>query len=141
MQALIHKTSLVRLETNLRISGIGLGDPVQLLQEGDADIAAFVMLPSRMPFGLGKSRIVRAGYLGNQAKSLLWPAFEKDAPLRVRIVEVLAAQLTGDGTNRVSISVWGDPNDITPSVPKTTIFSRSRINDVLVDNEWLPGDG
>jgi hypothetical protein len=139
MQVLIHKTSLVRLEANLRISGIGLGDPVQLLQEGESDIAAFVMLPSRMPFGLGKSRIVRAGYLGNQAKALLWPAFEKDAPLRVRVVEILAAHLAGDGLNRVSISVWGDPADITPSVPKTTIFSRSRINDDPIDDEWLPG--
>lgn len=138
MQVLIHKTSLVRLETNLRISGIGLGDPVQLLQEGESDIAAFVMLPSRMPFGLGKSRIVRAGYLGNQAKGLLWPAFEKDAPLRVRVVEILAAHLAGDGLNRVSISVWGDPADITPSVPKTTIFSRSRINDDPIDDEWPP---
>jgi len=54
MQVLIHRTSLVQLESNLRISGIGLGDPVQLLQEGDSDIAAFVMLPSRLPFGLGK---------------------------------------------------------------------------------------
>lgn len=100
MQVLIHKTSLVRLEANLRISGVGLGDPVQLLQEGETDIAAFVMLPSRMPFGLGKSHIVRAGYLGNQAKALLWPAFEKDAPLRVRVVEILAAHLAGDGLNR-----------------------------------------
>jgi hypothetical protein len=138
MQVLIHKTSLVRLEANLRISGIGLGDPVQLLQEGNSDIAAFVMLPSRMPFGLGKSRIVRAGYLGNQSKALLWPAFEKDAPLRVRVVEILAAHLAGDGLNRVSISVWGDPADITPSIPKTTIFSRSRINDDPIDDEWPP---
>ena len=119
MQVLIHRTSLVQLESNLRISGIGLGDPVQLLQEGDSDIAAFVMLPSRLPFGLGKSRIVRAGYLGNRAKALLWPAFKKDAPLRVRVVEILAAHLAGDGLNRVSISVWGDPADIMPSVLKS----------------------
>lgn len=135
MQVLIHKTSLVRLEANLRISGIGLGDPVQLLQEGESDIAAFVMLPSRLPFGLGKSRIVRAGYLDNRAKALLWPAFEKDVPLRVRVVEILAAHLAGDGLIRVCISVWGDPADITPSVPKTTILSRSRINDDLIDDE------
>jgi hypothetical protein len=120
MQVLIHKTSLVRLEATLRIDGVGLGDPVQLHKEGDADIAAFVMLPSRLPFGLGKSHIVRAGYLGNQAKALLWPAIEKPAPLRVRIVEILAAHLSADGTNRISISVWGDPADVVPSVQRTT---------------------
>jgi hypothetical protein len=140
MQALIHKTSLVRLEPNLRISGIGLGDPVQLLQEGDANIAAFVMLPSRAPFGLGRSRIVRAGYLGNQAKALLWPAFEKDVQLRVRIVEICAAHLAADGVDRIFISVWGDPADIAPHVLKTAIFSRSRINDDPTDGEFLPSD-
>lgn len=138
MQALIHKTSLVRLEMNLHISGVGLGDPVQLLQEGESDIAAFIMVPSSMPFGLGKSRIVRAGYLGSQAKALLWPAFEKNASLRVRIIEILGAHLAGDGVNRIFISVWGDPADITPSVPKRTIFSRSRINDHPAEVKWLP---
>ena len=138
MQVLIHKTSLVRLDSNLRISGVGLGDPVELLQEGESDIVAFVVLPSRWPFGLGKSQIVRAGYLGSQAKALLWPAFEKDALLRVRIVEILAAHLSGDGLNRISISVWGDPADIIPIVPKRTIFSRSRINDHATEAEWLP---
>ena len=113
-----------------------IGDPVQLQKEGDAEIAAFVMLPSRLPFGLGKSRIVRAGYLGNQAKALLWPAFEKPAPLRVRIVEILAAHLNADGTNRISISVWGDPADVVPSVPRAGIFSRSRINDDPIDDKW-----
>jgi hypothetical protein len=136
MQILIHKTSLVRLEATLRIDGVGLGDPVQLQKEGDADIAALVMLPSRLPFGLGKSRIVRAGYLGNQAKALLWPAFEKPAPLRVRIVEILAAHLNADGTNRISISVWGDPADVVPSVQRAGIFSRSRINDDPINEEW-----
>lgn len=135
MQILIHKTSLVRLEASLRIDGVGLGDPVQLQKEGDADIAAFVMLPSRLPFGLGKSRIVRAGYLGNQAKALLWPAFKKPVSLRVRIVEILAAHLNVDGRNRISISVWGDPADVLPSVTRAGIFSRSRINDDSIDDE------
>ena len=112
MQVLIHKTNLIRLEPNLRIADVGLADPVQLLQEDDTDIAAFVMLPSRLPFGLGKPRIVRAGYLGDQAKALLWPALEKAAPLRVRIVEIIAAHINGGGVNRISISVWGNPADI-----------------------------
>jgi hypothetical protein len=101
-----------------------------------APIAAFVMLPSRLPFGFGKFRIVRAGYLGNQAKALLWPAFEKPAPLRVRIVEILAAHLNADGKNRISILVWGDPADVAPGVPRASLFSRSRINDDPIDDEW-----
>lgn len=112
MQVLIHKTNLVRLEPRLRKIGIGLADPVQLLREGDANVAALVTLPSRLPFGFGKPRIVRIGYLGEQAKAILWPALEKAAPLRVRIVGVLASHLKGDGVNQISISVWGDPDDI-----------------------------
>lgn len=112
MQVLIHKTNLVRLEPRLPKLGIGLSDPVQLLQEGDSNIAALVTLPSRFPFGFGKPRTMRIGYLGEQAKSMLWPALEKAAPLRVRIVGVLTAHLKGDGMNQISISVWGDPADI-----------------------------
>lgn len=112
MQVLIHKTNLVRLEPRLPKVGIGLSDPVVLLREGDANVAALVTLPSRFPFGLGKPRTVRIGYLGEQAKAMLWPALEKAAPLRVRIVGVLTAHLKGDGMNQISISVWGDPADI-----------------------------
>ena len=129
MQALIQMTSLLRLHPNLRISGVELGDPAQLVQDVDDEIAVDVMLASRLPFGLGKSKIVRAGYLSDQAKTLIMPAIEKDAALRVRIVDIRAAHLHSDGDNQLSISVWGDPADIIPTAPLGRIFSRSRIND------------
>ena len=128
MQALIYMTSLLRLDPNLRMSGVDLGDRVQLVPEGDTEIAVYVMLASRLPFGLGKPRSTLAGYLCNQAKTLIMPAIEKDAPLRVCIVDIKAVYLHPDGVNIISISVWGDPADIIPKA-RVQIFSRSRIND------------
>lgn len=129
MQILIHKTSLLRLEVNLRRDAIYLGDPMHLLQEGTDDVAAFVQLPSRLPFGIGKARSVRAGYLGNHAAKLIMPALVKGGQLRVRIVEIQARHLNSDGIDFISISVWGNPADIIPTVPLGRVFSRSRIND------------
>jgi len=129
MQALIQMTSLLRLDPNLRISGVELGDPVQLVQDASDEIAVYLTLASRLPFGLGKSKIVLAGYLSDQAKTLIMPAIEKDAALRVRIVDIRAAHLHSDGGNRLSISVWGDPADIAPKGPPGRILSDSRIND------------
>ena len=129
MQILIHKTSLLRLEVNLRRDAIYLGDPMHLLQEGTDDVAAFVQLPSRLPFGIGKARSVRAGYLGNHAAKLIMPALVKGGQLRVRIVEIQARHLNSEGIDFISISVWGNPADIIPTVPFGRVFSRSRIND------------
>jgi hypothetical protein len=76
-----------------------------------------------------KPRLVRAGYLGDQAKDLLMPALEKNAPLRVRIVALEAAHLSADGVDSVSISVWGNPADIVLPVYRASIYSKSRISD------------
>ena len=129
MQILIHKTSLHRLEVKLRKMGIVLGDAVQLVPEGNDDVAAYFIVPSRFPFGFGKPRLVRAGYLGDPAKDLLMPALEKNAPLRVRIVALEAAHLSADGVDSVSISVWGNPADIALPVYRTSIYPKNPIND------------
>ena len=129
MQVLIHKTCLTKIEPDLRRSTISLGDSVRLIQEDPDEVAAFVLVPSRLPFGIGKDKNVRVGYLGNKAKALIMPAIHKDSPLRVRIVEIQAGHLNADGMDRVSISVWGDPADImVPALP-TKIFSPTRIHD------------
>jgi hypothetical protein len=123
MQVLIYKTSLLRLEVNLCRDAIYLGDPLQLVQEGSDDVAAFVNLPSRLPFGIGKARKVRAGYLENHAKKLIVPALAKGGQLRVRIVEIQARHLNSEGIDMISILVWGDPADIIPTVPLGRIVS------------------
>lgn len=111
MQILIHKTSLVRLEFSLRRLRICLGDSIQLVRDDSDDLAALTKLSTRMPFGLGRARIKRLGYLDAQAKELLLPAIVKGSPLRVRIVEIESEHLRADGADRISISVWGDPTD------------------------------
>jgi|AntAceMinimDraft_12_1070368.scaffolds.fasta_scaffold18914_3 hypothetical protein len=129
MQVLIHKTYLARIEPDLRRSAISLGDSVQLVQEEHDEVAAFILVPSRLPFGMGKDKNVLVGYLGNKAKTLIMPAIHKGSQLRVRIVEIQLGHLNADGMDRVSISVWGDPADIMlPAVP-AKIFSQTRIHD------------
>jgi hypothetical protein len=122
MLVLIHKTSLVRLGSSLRINRLRPGDPVQLRKEGDVHVAAYIMLPSRLPFRIGNNRFVRAGHLNNRATSLLLPAFVKSANLKARIVEILEPHHNREASNCISISVWGDPVDIIPIAPRASIF-------------------
>jgi hypothetical protein len=60
---------------------------------------------------------------------LIMPALAKGGQLRVRIVEIQARHLNSEGIDLISISVWGNPADIIPTVPLGRVFSRSRIND------------
>lgn len=112
MQILIHKTRLTRLLIDLRNLQISMGDPIQLIKDEENNLAALAKLPPRLPFGIGRSRTIRLGYLGPHATSILWPAVEKDAHLRVRIVEIEKAHLSMKQTDQISISVWGDPVDL-----------------------------
>ncbi len=129
MQILIQKTSLVRLEAKPHSLRVGLGDPVQLVQDEGADIAVLVSVPSWIPFGLGKPWMARLGYLDTPAQRLLMPAVRSGAPLRVRIVEIEVAHLNTHGAERISVSVWGEGWDVSPIVARPQILSRSRIHD------------
>jgi hypothetical protein len=108
MQILIHKANVVRLQVPVRDLRLGLGEPVVLVRDNASDVAVMAMLPSRLPFGLGRLRKVKLGYLGDHTKTLLMPALDLGVQLRVRIVELDAAHLRTDGCDRIAISVWGD---------------------------------
>ena len=114
MQILIHKANLVRLSLPVRGLRLGLGEAVVLVRENASDVAVMAMLRSRRPFGLGRLRKVKLGYLGDHTKATLMPALELDTQLRVRIVELDAAHLRTDGCDRIAISVWGDPAGMIP---------------------------
>jgi len=45
---------------------------------------------------------------------MISPALERQAKLRVRIVELEAAHARPEGVDQVSVSVWGKPSDIQP---------------------------
>ncbi len=114
MQVLIHKANLVHLEITVRNSGIDLCDSVQIVREANDDLAVMAKIRTRIPFGLGWDRVRRLGYLGAQAKRILLPVIENGAPLSVRVVEIESAHLRSDNNDRISVSVWGKPTDVTP---------------------------
>jgi len=128
MQPLIHKAS-VHLTANNLPSSISPGDVVHLRLQDNGAITAILVLPSRLPFGLGRSRELVAGTLGQRASDLLKPALETAAHLRVRVVEMEPAHLSRNGQSRLYISVWGDPMVLLSEQPRHPIFSRSRIHD------------
>lgn len=132
MEALIHKVALIRLELDPHSAGVSPGDTVMLLCEADEVVSAYVSLPSRLPFGLGKRRRRRLGVLDMQSSRMLVPALERQAPLRVRVVEIEFPHLNRNRLNTVYISVWGKRSDLIPREnPMARIFSRSRINDPM----------
>lgn len=128
MQPIIHKAAIA-LETSQLSVGISPGDRAQLVPNPDATISVFVEKTSRLPFGVGKPKLVLIGKLGVRATEILHSALERKAGFRVRIIEVEPAHLSRTGTASVYISVWGNPADIAQSKPKPTIFTRSKIND------------
>jgi hypothetical protein len=125
MQALIHQASLYGLTMSISGSGIGPGQTVELEVTADREIAVVVTFPSILPFGLGRSRRRCLGYLSPEVVDLLMPALEREAVLRVRIVEVEPAHVRADGVDRVSISVWGEPHDLVETSRPVISFRRA----------------
>lgn len=128
MHPLIYKAS-VRLTENNLPSSTSLGDEVQLRLQDDGNITVILVEPSRLPFGLGRSRELAVGTLGQHAKDLLKSALETAAHLRVRVVELEPAHLSCNDQGRLFISVWGDPQVVSAEQPRHPIFSRARIHD------------
>jgi hypothetical protein len=135
MQILIHKANLVRLQVPIRGLGIGLGEAVGLIYNNVSEVAVMAMLPSRLPFGLGRLRKVKLGYLGDHTKALLMPALELGTQLRVRIVELDAAHLRTDGCDRIAISVWGDPAGMMSRGSRRSDFSARPIQTGPLDQD------
>ena len=115
MQALIHQTTLHGLQFPIRGSGVTLGQTVHLKCEKDHRVAVFVKLPLRWTFGLGGTRLRQLGYLPVEAAKFVTPALERQAVLRVRIVELEPAHARAEGVDQVCVSVWGKPADLKPA--------------------------
>ena len=115
MQALIYQASLYGLTLPVHGSGLAPGKPVELARDPDYIVAAFVQLPSCLPFGLGKQRRRHLGYLEPDVAEWIAPALERQVALRVRIVEIEPAHARTDGLDQVLVSVWGAPETFFPS--------------------------
>lgn len=142
VEALIHKVALTRLDLDPHSAGVSPGDHVFLVCEADERVAAYVTLPSRLPFGWGKRRTKRLGLLDPQSSRMLMPALERHANLRVRVVEIEFPHLNRNRLNTVYISVWGNPSDLIPRKhPMARIFSKSRINEPMPSPPGSQGQG
>jgi hypothetical protein len=128
MQPIIHKAAIA-LDLNPVSIGVSPGDRALLSMNSDTTVSVFVERPSRLPFGLGKPRVVLLGTLGARATEILLPALERKADFRVRIIEVEPAHLSRTGRASVYVSVWGNPADVAQSKSRPSIFTRSKIND------------
>lgn len=109
MQALIYQASLYGLTLPVHGSGLAPGQAVELALDPDYIVAAFVQLPSRLPFGLGKPRRKHLGYLEPDVAEWIAPALERQVALRVRIVEIEPAYARTDGLDQILVSIWGAP--------------------------------
>ena len=112
MQPIIHKAS-VHLFAKTLPASVAPGDTIRLILNDDDTITVMLTIPSRLPFGLGRSREFLAGKFGDQASSLLKPALQITSHLRLRIVEIEPAHLNKNGQSKLYISVWGEPKSIT----------------------------
>jgi hypothetical protein len=128
MQPIIHKAAIA-LDLNPVSIGVSPGDRALLSMNSDTTVSVFVERPSRLPFGLGKPRVVLLGKLGVRATDILLPALERKADFRVRIIEVEPAHLSRTGRASVYVSVWGNPADVAQPKSRPSIFKRSKIND------------
>jgi hypothetical protein len=128
MQPIIHKAAIA-LDLNPVSIGVSPGDRALLSMNSDTTVSVFVERPSRLPFGLGKPRVVLLGTLGARATDILLPALERKADFRVRIIEVEPAHLSRTGRASVYVSVWGNPADVAQPKSRPSIFTRSKIND------------
>lgn len=133
MQPIIQKAEIA-LEIDPVSAGVSPGDGAMLSLNADATVSVFIERPSRLPFGIGKPRLVPAGKLDAHATDILLPALEQNAELRVRIVEVEPAHLSRSGRVAVFVSVWGNPASIVRPKSAPAIFTRSKINDPVPPN-------
>lgn len=115
MRVILPKTLLGNLTVKPHTSGLRVGAQATLELLDDQKVAAFVTCPSRWPFGWGTQRFIRAGYLGETASNLLTPALEKQAKMRVRVIEIEPAHLSRTRKDEVYLSVWGNPDDFQPN--------------------------
>ena len=117
MQVLFHKERLIDLTVSVEKLRVELGDPAYLVRDRAADIFVVAAQPSKWPLGLGRARQITLGRIGGAAASRLHHALEKDARLKLRIVEVQPGHLRKDGMDCVAVSIWGRPEDILPPQP------------------------
>jgi len=136
MQPIIHQAILEVLDLNLSDVAISPGDIAELRADENGYVVVYVTRQSRLPFGWGKSSYLRAGVLGFEDGNLILPALKCKAHLRVRIVQVEVAHLNFKGINSLSISVWGNPDDLAPASLKSRFFKDRRIIGPMKSNEF-----
>lgn len=125
MRPIIPKAA-IKLEKNPYYLRISPGDPAFLSLNPDTTISALVERPSRLPFGMGKPKIVSVGKLDAQATYILHYYLERKAKPRVHIIEIEPAHLSSTGNTTMYVSVWGNKDEIICAKRTSTASTHSK---------------
>lgn len=128
MQVLFPKTWLTDIHVGLKSDWIGLGDSVQLVQQGPDSISVHITKNFNIFFHVF-SKNVLLGYLTNEVAASLNFPLDRNAIAKGRIVAVERSYGDGVASLRIAISIWGERKDLIAPRKRHVIFSRPRIND------------
>lgn len=112
MEPVIHSGRVEDIQVSAVSIGLELGAPVRLVLSDSHEVQVFANRASSFPFGLGRRSSLLLGYLETAVAERLVPALERNAPMRVRIVEIDPSHLRTDGRDRICISVWAKRDDL-----------------------------
>lgn len=109
MQVILHKTAVEKLEVSLMATGISLGDAMRLEEDESGEICVCFHRRASWLALIGRpARWLRLGHLCEEAGQLIAPALRDGVELRVRVVEISPAHLSGRDRDALHLSVWGD---------------------------------
>jgi hypothetical protein len=116
MQAIIHKAAVNDLQTQIRHTGLCIGDAAELHLDDLGRVTVWGRL-NRRRFLIRRRVLAHIGNLGPQACEILTPVLHRNEHLRVRIVGLTPEHLAPDGKAEMHISVWGNPRHAKVPVP------------------------
>lgn len=134
IQALIYKAELTLLSDTV-VKDVTPGGAAHLRMNSDKSISVIFKRPVKFPLSLLKRSIINIGSLPTKAVEIVSPAFEKGVVLRVRVVEVEPAHMRPKRGAAIFVSIWGEPKDIEPQRFRYSIFSQSKINDLVDETD------
>ena len=112
MEQLIAKSELLDCRLSDRSGLLLMGKSAYFECYDDGSVGVLTESASRLPFGLGSSKIVWLGYLVPELAEILCSAIQSGAQFRVRIVEVTPSYVSTTGLTKIYVSIWGFSDDV-----------------------------
>lgn len=110
MQPIIHQAEVLRSGQRIPTSPLKMDTPLRLEPDATGCINVLAKIGAGR-FLARRETETLLGTLGPSASDILRPALQRGVRLRVRIVNLMPACLSGNGHERVFLSVWGDAKE------------------------------